>query len=161
MGERERDRRNSVLDGHRVGVDGLLPRHSLKPQKYASIVVLVALHDEATLFVTVSPCDANKVLLRLGERHQSPDTEADDSKPDCRTDAPMHVLPVADFRDSRNRHVRQVGVTLIQTYLFRLDVELGSRTRLRIRDGSSIVGDLIATLTRENRHWHEHAKNRN
>jgi hypothetical protein len=52
-----------VLNRHSVRVNRLLARHTFKAQEDASVVILVTLHDEATLLVPVNPGDAYKVLL--------------------------------------------------------------------------------------------------
>jgi hypothetical protein len=41
--------------------------HALKSSKYDAIVILVALHRQAALFVAIGPCQTDEVLLRFAE----------------------------------------------------------------------------------------------
>jgi hypothetical protein len=54
---------NLVLDGHGVRVDGLLAGNAFQSGNDAAIIVLVALHREATFRFASGPRQANVVLL--------------------------------------------------------------------------------------------------
>jgi hypothetical protein len=57
------------------------------------MVILVALHDESTLILTVNPGDSNEVLLRRAQQHQGtdPGTKHGDPNGKFRLDGERHV----------------------------------------------------------------------
>ena len=88
-----------VLDVHGVGIGCLLASDAFKAGQYSAIVVLIALHGEAAFFVSVSPGDADKMLLGFAERHECAETEGDNCKPDGCAYAPVDILPVGNVSD--------------------------------------------------------------
>jgi hypothetical protein len=55
--------RASVLHRHCIGVHRLLPSNTFESCEHSAVIVLVALHGEAALFVAVSPGQANEMFL--------------------------------------------------------------------------------------------------
>ena len=54
---------DSVLHCHGVGVHSLLAGNALESGQHSSIIILVTLHGETALVVTVDPCQTYKMLL--------------------------------------------------------------------------------------------------
>jgi hypothetical protein len=50
-------------------------------------------------FVSINPGDANEVLLRLAQQHESAYPETDNGEADGSTDPPVNILTVADLGD--------------------------------------------------------------
>src|SRR2546428_7397699 len=59
-----------VLDGHGFGAYSLLAGHSLQRGQNSPVLILVTLHCEPALLVTVGPSQSDVVFLGLGQSHQ-------------------------------------------------------------------------------------------
>src|ERR1700730_5624514 len=86
-----------ILHCHGVGIYGFLAGNTFKSCQYSPILVLVALHGKATLFIAINPRQTNKVLLRFGKSHQCADPEGDHGQSDRCPYSPMNILAVISF----------------------------------------------------------------
>lgn len=52
-----------ILNRHGIRVYGLLPGYSFETEKNTAIVVLITLHDETALLISIGPGDTDEVLF--------------------------------------------------------------------------------------------------
>lgn len=135
-----------VLHRHGVGVDRLLARHAFEGGEDAAVFVFVALHGEATFFVAIGPGESDVVFLRLGQRHERADAEADNGESDGSADAAVHVLSVADFGDGRGgnadefRFVGDEDDFVLRNFQFERGAGFG------VGERTAVVGDFVSAL---------------
>src|SRR5580698_10871460 len=84
-----------VLDRHGFRIDSLLAGYAFQPCEDAAVVVLIALHGEAALFVSVCPNQTDVVFLRFAEGDQCAHAQSEDANSDRRSDPAVNILAIA------------------------------------------------------------------
>src|SRR5262249_28167365 len=85
----------SVFDCHRVGIDCFFTGDALECSEYSSVVVLIALRDEASLLVAVGPGGSNEVFFGLGE--SAPIPKETTGYTNGSANSAMDILSIADL----------------------------------------------------------------
>jgi len=134
---------STTLVLHRQGgrIDRLLAGDAFQPGENATVLVLVALHGEAALFVAVCPSQADEMLLRFAESQQGSQAESDGTDRDRTAHAAVNVLPVADLGDSGRGHGSDLLAIVHKSHLVLIDVQ--------VQPGSGQVGQRPAVIGRE------------
>src|SRR5215469_12134175 len=135
------ERKRSILHSHVFGVHRLLPGDAFQPCEDTPVLILVALHGEATLLFAVRPGQPDEVLFGLGERHERTDAEGKDADSDGSTHPSVNVLPVADLSDCRGGNH---GVA--DSYLFLTDDKVHRRASFGARQRPSIVDHFVSAI---------------
>ena len=87
-----------VLDRQGFRINGLLARYPFEPSQNATVVVLIALHRETALLISVDPRQSDEMLLGLGEGHQRAYPKGDNADTNSGSHTPVNVLPITDLR---------------------------------------------------------------
>ena len=156
--ESRRDGTRLVLDRHGVRIDGLLAGNAFQSSQNTSVFILVALHRQTALFVTVGPGHTDKVLLGFAESHQSAKSKAHDTQGNGAADASVHILPVADLGNRGGGHSNDFSPISHETNFVLFDEHVQTGAGLGVRQRSAIVGDLVTGFRGQHRKWNCHAK---
>ena len=113
------------------------------PRQFAAIVVLIALHREAALLVSVRPGQSDVVLLGLGEEHQCADAKRDDGQTDRCANAAMNILTIRNLRDGRCRDARNLFLAVHDPHLVLIDDELNLGSSRDVLQRATVVHHIV------------------
>src|SRR5271166_1824362 len=149
---------HSVFDRHRGRINGFLAGDSLQPGQNAAIFVLVALHGEAALLISIRPGHTDKVLLRLAERHQRTQSKAHHANSNRGADAPVNVLAIAYFGDCGGRYVGDFFAVADEAHSVLIYEQMQPRAGLDVRQRAAIICNLVTDFTSEDGDGNDEAK---